>query len=399
MAKHLLPVTRDNSPMSDQHGAAFRSKRILFSSNAAWNLVNYRGGLIRHLLRMGHEVIALAPIDRHANTLSEWGCTFVPIEMEASGLSPRADSALLRNFTTIFKTYHPDIIFSYTIKNNIWGGIAAQRNGIPFIPNVSGLGAAFQGKAWLRHAVTLLYRFAFRRLPLVFFQNADDEALFVRLGIVPATRTARLPGSGVNLDHFKPTALPGGQDWVTFLLIARMLWEKGVGEFVAAAREVRQQYPETRFQLLGFVDVDNPTAISSEQMAAWHDEGHVSYLGTSDDVRDQIARADCIVLPTAYGEGTPRTLLEASAMGRPIITTTVSGCREVLRDGGNGFSCQPKDAKSLAEAMKRMIAVGTAARNGMAQQARHIVETEYSEQLVISAYTSALERYARQRHP
>ena len=368
-------------------------KRVLFSSNAAWNLVNYRGGLIREMLAAGHHVITVAPVDRHADTLERWGCTFLPLSMEATGLSPRADLALLHRFGRIFREHRPDIVFSYTVKNNIWGALAARSVGIPLVPNVSGLGSAFQHKGWLRNIVTRLYRLAFRRLPLVFFQNEDDQARFEALKIVRPGQSARLPGSGVDLARFSASPLPGRGDQVTFLLIARMLWEKGVGDYVAAARRVRQRYPEAQFQLLGFVDVDNPTAISLDQMMQWSAAPGISYLGESDDVRRQIAAADCIVLPTAYGEGTPRTLLEAGGMGRPIITTMVPGCREILRDGTNGFACRPKDVESLADAMTRMIDIGTSGRAELGCGARKVVENEYSERRVIAAYLSALERY------
>lgn len=370
-------------------------KRILFSSNVAWNLVNYRGGPIRRLLAEGHTVIAVAPEDRHAQTLVDWGCTYVPLKMNSSGLSPKDDLALANRLRHIFRAQRPDIVFSFTIKNNIWGAFAARLANVPFIPNVSGLGTAFQNKGWLRSLVTTLYRLSFRHVPLVFFQNADDEALFCKLGIVPADRVVRLPGSGIDLSRFAQTPLPGAGDSMTFLVIARMLWDKGIGEFVEAAQQVRARYPGCRFQLLGFLDVDNRTAIGAEQMRVWEEQGAISYLGTSDDVRVQIAEADCIVLPTGYGEGTPRTLLEASAMGRPIITTNVPGCREVLHEGENGFACVPGESATLADAMVRMVELGSVGRARLAAGARRIAEAEYSEERVISAYRAALASYAR----
>lgn len=375
--------------------SAIGRKRIMFSSNAAWNLVNYRGGLIHAFLAAGHEVIALAPEDRHAETLIHWGCHFVPLRMNAAGRSPLDDIALFNHFRQLFRHYSPDIVFSYTIKNNIWGALAARRTNTPLIPNVSGLGSAFQRKGRLRDLVTVLYRIAFRHLPLVFFQNSDDEALFVKLRIVRAETSARLPGSGVDLARFTVAPLPGDDSKVTFLLISRMLWEKGVGEFVEAARAIRSEHPDARFQLLGFLDVKNPSAISAQQMAEWVRDGQIEYLGTTDDVRGPIENADCVVLPTAYGEGTPRTLLEASAMGRPIIATNVSGCREVLREGENGLMCLPSNSPSLATACRRFISMGPAGRTEMGRNARRVVETEYDEKQVIAAYFSALCAYAR----
>jgi glycosyltransferase involved in cell wall biosynthesis len=224
----------------------------------------------------------------------------------------------------------------------------------------------------------------------VFFQNEDDKGLFVSASLVPEETTDRLPGSGVDLDKFVPQALPNG-DRVRFLLVARMLWDKGIAEYVQAARLLRQRGIQAEFCLLGFLDVQNPSAISRRQMDEWVDEGVISYLGVSDSVRDVISTADCVVLPSFYREGVPRTLLEAAAMARPIVTTDSVGCREVVDDGVNGYLCKPKDATDLAQKLQKIIDLGSAGRIQMGILSRKKVEQEFDEQIVIDKYLKAID--------
>jgi glycosyltransferase involved in cell wall biosynthesis len=233
-----------------------------------------------------------------------------------------------------------------------------------------------------------LYRLALSRSIKVFFQNDDDRQMFVSGGLVGQAVTDRLPGSGIDLDKFAPVPLPG-QSPIRFLLIARMLWDKGVGEFVEAARLLKRRGTNADFCLLGFLDVQNPAAISREQMDAWVKEGVIRYFGVSDDVRTEIAAADCVVLPS-YREGTPRTLLEAAAMGRPIITTDAVGCREVVDDGVNGYLCRIKEAVDLAEKMALMEALSPTERAVMGRRGREKVEREFDEQIVIDKYLAAI---------
>jgi glycosyltransferase involved in cell wall biosynthesis len=225
---------------------------------------------------------------------------------------------------------------------------------IPVINNIACLGAAFICGGPVMRILLWLYRAALRRSSQVFFQNDDDRQLFVSGGLVPASKTALLPGSGIDLVRFASTPMPAiGNDCESFrfFLVARMLRDKGVGEYVEAARLLRKRWPQVEFCLLGFLDVKNPAAISWAEMDAWVAEGVVKYLGESDEVRSQIAAATCVVLPS-YREGTPRSLLEAAAIARPIITTDAVGCREVVGDGVNGYLCKVRDAADLAVKME-----------------------------------------------
>ena len=224
--------------------------------------------------------------------------------------------------------------------------MAAGSLGIPAINNISGLGAVFVRRGLLRQLVERLYRFALRRSVTVFFQNRDDLQLFVDRRIVTPAQAKLLPGSGVDLAHFTPAPLPA-EGAVTFLLAARLLWDKGVGEFVEAARRLRRDFPDARFRILGNVERKSAAAVPLSKLQEWSGEGVIDYLGSADDVRPALAAADCIVLPSYYREGVPRVLLEAAAMGIPVITTDMPGCREAVEDGATGLLCEPRSVNSL----------------------------------------------------
>lgn len=373
-------------------------KKVVIALNTAWNLVNFRAGLIRALVAHGYEVVAIAPEDEYAGKLKDLGCRFEPIPMDNKGTHPGRDLLLMWRFFRILRTEKPDIYLGYTVKPNIYGSIVAHALRVPVINNIAGLGTVFTSNGWLTSLVKGLYRLALSRSAKVFFQNNEDREIFVNARLVSISATDRLPGSGINLSEFSPAPLPGKQT-IRFLLIARMLWEKGVGEFVAAAQLLRQRGVNAEFCLLGFLDAQNPKAISRSQMDSWVKDGFIQYLGTSDHVANEISQADCIVLPSFYREGTPRTLLEAAAMARPIVTTDSVGCREVVDNGVNGFLCVPKDAHDLAEKLMLMASLSSTERTEMGLRGRKKVEAEFSEHIVISKYLSAIEEITQDQSP
>jgi glycosyltransferase involved in cell wall biosynthesis len=291
------------------------------------------------------------------------------------------------------------VLLAYTAKPNVYGSLAARWLGVPVVNNIAGLGSVFIKGGWLARMLKGLYRVALARSHRVFFQNPDDLKLFLEHRLVAHAQTALLPGSGVDLQKFRPVPLhclqrtipaqSAGQRRFVFLLVARMLKDKGVEEYVQAARWLKARHPQVQCALLGFVDGDNPTAISATQMQAWVSEGVVSYWGTSTDVRVQLAQADCVVLPS-YREGTPRTLLEAAAMARPLVATDVPGCREVVRHGINGLLCAPRDAQSLAHHMAAILYMSDASLQKMGDASRQWVHTHFDEQIVIERYRQAL---------
>ena len=373
--------------------------KIIICLNTAWNLVNFRAGLIRALVAAGHEVVAVAPDDKYAASLNVLGCRFVPLHMENGGTNPVQDALLTWRFVRLFARERPDVYLGYTVKPNVYGSLAAHMMRIPVINNIAGLGAVFIKDGWLVRVVRWLYRMALKQSTKVFFQNNDDRQLFVSGGLVRAEVTEVLPGSGIDLTRFTPAFTAAVHDVNSifrFLLIARMLRDKGVGEYVEAARLLRQRWPQAEFCLLGFVDVQNPAAISRAEIDAWVAEGVVNYLGVSDDVRTQIATADCVVLPS-YREGTPRTLLEAAAMARPIITTDAVGCREVVDDGVNGYLCRVRSAADLAEKMEQILLLSPDQRSEMGQLGRAKIEAEFDEQIVIRSYLAVISEIRVQR--
>jgi glycosyltransferase involved in cell wall biosynthesis len=336
-------------------------------------------------------VIAVAPHDDHSAKLVEMGCRFLPIEIDNKGTNPARDLSLMSRYRHILKRERPMAYLGYTIKPNVYGSLAAHSLGIPVINNVSGLGTAFIRKSWLTNIVKGLYRTALRRSRIVFFQNEDDRALFADLGLIRPKQTDVLPGSGIDTKTFAPVArvAPAIQGDTRFLLIARLLWDKGIGEYVDAARIVKASHSAAKFGLLGFLDVENRTAVPRSDVEAWVNEGVIEYLGATSDVRPYIAEADCIVLPS-YREGTPRTLLEAAAMGKPLIATDVPGCRNVIEDGQNGFLCQARNAQDLAEQMLKFLSLPQSGIAAMGQRSRRKIEEEYDETFVIERYLKEL---------
>jgi glycosyltransferase involved in cell wall biosynthesis len=367
---------------------------VLITVNAAWNIWNFRRSLVASLVKDGHQVTVLAPPDETVAELERAGCRVVPLAMDVRGLNPFADLALLWRFRTIFLRERPDIVLGYTIKNNIFGALAAKSVSLPFVPNVTGLGTAFLSGGPLQRVAEGLYRLAFRSLPVVFFQNDEDEGLFLQRGLVRAAQAHVLPGSGIDLDRFRPTQMPAsGNEAPIFLMVARLLRDKGVVEFVEAARKMKAEVPLARFQLLGPTGAENRTAIPLDEVKAWEAEGVVEYLGVQEDVRPFVRAASAVVLPS-YREGAPRTLIEASAMARPVIATDVPGCRAVVEPEVTGFLCKVRDADSLALAMGRFLAMSVDARAAMGAAARQKMEREFDEGIVLAAYRSVIQSVA-----
>lgn len=364
--------------------------RILLTVNLAWNILNFRMGIVRALQNAGHEVAVLAPGEGAG--LEAAGVRHIPLEMDAKGLSPLSGIALTARMTRHFRSEQPDVVLSWTIKNNIFGAIAARRAGVPFIPNVSGLGTAFLSGGALQHVAEILYRRAFRSLDTVFFQNAEDRGLFTDRRLVRTEQTHLLPGSGIDLARFNATPMPDTAP--VFLMVARLLRDKGVVEFVEAARIVRARHPEATFSLLGALDADNRSAIPETLLHAWVAEGIIDYLGTALDVRPHIERAHCVVLPS-YREGAPRTLIEAAAMGRPVIATDVPGCRAVVKRELTGLLCDVRSAESLAKTCLQFLGMTPQSRAAMGQAGRARIENQYDEKLVVKAYLAAIERAVR----
>jgi glycosyltransferase involved in cell wall biosynthesis len=357
------------------------SKRIVVVGSYANSLIAFRGPLLRRLVAEGHQVIACAPSasDDIIETLETMGVVYRDVPFDRAGMRPDRDFRVLRALIALFRELKPDVVLSYTIKPVIYGMLAAGLAGVPGrFAMITGLGYTFIGSTVKARLVGLatrqLYRLSLRRAKRVFFQNPDDQALFERYRLTRGPeQTAIINGSGVDLELFRPAPLP--DDGSSFLLIARLLTDKGIREYVDAARQVRARYPGATFHLVGWLDEGNPAGISKAELDGWVAEGVVHYHGKLDDVRPMIAATSVYVLPS-YREGPPRTVLEAMAMGRPVVTTDAPGCRETVEHGENGFLVPVRDADRLAEAMTRFVEE-PALIETMGRRSRQIAERKY----------------------
>lgn len=367
--------------------------RIAIVLNTSWNIYNFRMNFIRALQKEGHEVHTIAPVDRYTQFLTEAGCHHHTVRMDSRGANLIKDGALLFELFFIYRRIRPDVILHYTIKPNVYGTIAASVLKIPTINNVCGLGTVFLKKNLVSFVALLLYRISFRFASKVFFQNPEDKALFVDQKLVPSHLVDEIPGSGIDLKRFAPLQYKRN-DKFTFLLISRLITDKGIFEYVQAVKKLKESGVDARFQILGALDPQHKRGIREETVRAWIDSGTIEYLGTTDDVRGYLAQANCVVLPS-YREGTPRTLLEAAGSARPIIATNVAGCRQVVEEGVNGLLCTLKDSDHLAQKMKIMMNLPDEQLIEMGLNGRTKVEREFDEQLVIDKYLSAIDQFQK----
>lgn len=366
--------------------------KLIMVANTAWSVFNFRHSLIKELLSRGVELYVIAPEDKFSAKLAEMGCQVLDLPMQAKGVNPIADLALMLRLLRHYREIKPDFIIHYTIKPNIYGSLAAKLAGIPSLAITTGLGYTFVNQNVVSQVARQLYKFAFRYPKEVWFLNEDDRSVFLEHQLIAPDKAVLLHGEGVNLNHFVPMDKPQSDENIRFLLIARMLRDKGVCEFVEAARQIRQRYPNAIFQLLGDCGVPNPSVIGREEIAQWEKEGIVEYLGTTDDVRPIIAQADCLVLPS-YREGIPRTMIESAAMAKPLIVSDAPGCRDVVLDGQTGYLCEVKNTLSLAQRCEQFLTLSDSEKQAMGKAGRAFMEDKFDEKWVIKQYFATLKRY------
>ncbi|HYG02270.1 MAG TPA: glycosyltransferase family 4 protein [Chryseosolibacter sp.] len=367
--------------------------KIAIVLNTSWNIYNFRLNFVNKLLAQGFEVHTIAPPDDYTKILSQAGCIHHNITMDSRGANPVKDTALIFELMWIYRRVKPDVILHYTIKPNVYGTIAASILRIPVINNVCGLGTVFLKDNFVSFIAILLYRLSFRFANKVFFQNADDMSLFVNKNLVGKDRADLVPGSGIDLGRFQPMQAFINEKF-TFLLISRLITDKGIIEYIEAIKKLKSEGINARFQILGSIDEEHKRGIKRHVIEEWIQEGLIEYLGTTDDVRVYIGQADCIVLPS-YREGTPRTLLEAASSSRPIIATNVPGCNNVVTHGYNGLLCNLKDAEDLADKMRDMASLSAEVRSEFGRNGRIKMEAEFDESIVIKKYLAALDEYKR----
>ncbi|MBN2354043.1 MAG: glycosyltransferase family 4 protein [Spirochaetales bacterium] len=362
---------------------------IMVFYNTMWAVYNFRRSLLKELMTRGYKVIVFAPFDGYEKKFFAMGITCVNFPFTSKTTDPIHDGRLFLRFLRTLRRVRPRCLLCFTIKPNIYGSAAARLAGVPVINNITGLGSAFLQRGPLPAVVRLLYKIALRRSRCVFFQNDEDREVFVRNRLVRRSQSRRIPGSGVDTSAYAPRPhAPCGR--VVFLLIGRLIRDKGVIEYAAAAESLASRVPGAVCRLLGEIDADNPTAVGRTTVERWVRSGVIEYLGVTDDVRPFIAESDCVVLPS-YREGLSRTLLEAAAMAKPLVAADVPGCREVVEDGRTGLLCRVRDARDLSDKMAAMASLPPAEREAMGLRGRGKIEREFDEKIVIHAYIEAIE--------
>lgn len=363
--------------------------KIAIVLNTSWNIYNFRSGLVRSFIEHGHDVYAISPIDHYTEKVRALGCHHIPVRMDSRGANPIKDLLLVAELYRIYKKIRPDIVLHYTIKPNIYGTLATAALGIPSINNVCGLGTMFLKDNLVSRVAILLYRLAFLFPKRVFFQNEDDLQLFLGKKMVKPQLCDLVPGSGIDLEKFAPHGKTGNRTF-TFLLISRLIYDKGILEYIEAVEKLRSKGINARFQLLGAVDEKHKRGIPKKLIDDWANRQIVDYLGTTEDVIPYLREADCVVLPS-YREGTPKTLLEAASLGKPLVATDVPGCRNVVDDGFNGFLCEARNSDDLAEKLEKMYRLEEETRQQMGINSRQKIENTFDEKFVIRKYHEVIQ--------
>lgn len=369
-----------------------KKKRILIVSNSTWNIYNFRLNLVKHLIKEGHEVIVVAPPDRFMHFLKNLpGLTFLPLHyLKRDSRNLVSNIFSLLELHDIYRKHRPDTVLQFTIKPNILGSLAARFLGLPSISVITGLGYTFLDGTLLRIVTKFLYRISLQKCKHVIFENPDDQQLFLDLGLVTKSQAIVVNGCGVDVDYFSPMQSERQDGMFVFTFIGRLLHDKGILEYIKAAEIIKDKYPNVSFWVVGERDEGNPSSVTLSELKHWVADKVVTYLGAMDDVRPTIAQSDCIVLPS-YREGLPKILLEAMAMGKPILTTDVPGCREVVDGTENGMLCQPKNVTDLAAKMESFLGFSHLELCDMGQAGRNLVETHFHERYVVGQYFEALE--------
>lgn len=360
-----------------------RPKRVLFLVNHDIVIYNFRRELVERLIADNFKVYISSPYGERIDDLVNMGCHFIEVSIERHGVNIFKELKLLRYYKRIIKQVDPDVVLTYTIKPNIYGGMAAQSLKVPYIANITGLGTAVENKGIMQKVSVFLYKKAFKNISTVFFQNTENQRFFDDHNIAKG-RHEIIPGSGVNLEQFSLLDYPISNT-VEFVFISRIMKEKGIDQFLAAAKHIRNKHPNTRFHILGFCEEDYEDALQ-----VYQDKGIIEYHGMQRDIRKFLKRTHCTIHPTYYPEGMSNVLLESAASGRPIITTHRSGCREIVDEEINGYLIKPQNTNDLIQKIERFIALDNVSKKQMGLAGRKKVEKDFDRQIVVDAYMSKI---------
>lgn len=357
--------------------------KILFLVNHDIVIYNFRLELVERLLADGHQVVISSPYGERIEDLKSMGCEYHEINMSRHGMNPIKEIALIRQYKKLIKLVSPDIVFSYTIKPNIYGAIACKTFGVPCVANITGLGTAVENESLVQKITVILYKYAFSKIQKVYFQNAENMQFFVDHKIA-LSKHDLLPGSGVNLERFLPIEYPSSHN-TEFAFISRIMKEKGIDQYLEAAEYIKKQHPETIFHICGFCE-----QAYEDRLNDLHEKGIIVYHGMLRDIKPVLKNIHCTIHPTYYPEGISNVLLESCASARPIITTNRAGCREVVDDGKNGYVVQEKNSADLIKKIEQFLKLTQEQKKEMGLRGREKVEKEFDRQIVVRKYIEEL---------
>ncbi len=368
-----------------------RSEKLKISlvANTSWSIYNFRLEVAQHLRDLGHAIYVIAPRDKHSEKLIAENFTFIEAPIKPYSINPIDDIIYFFFLMKIYRQYQFDHVFHYTIKSNVYGSIAAKIRGLSSTAVITGLGRLLNMEnGWKKHLVHSLYRLACKNTDHLWFLNKEDVQYFEKKKLLSSSNYFVLPSEGVNLKLYKQNADTNSD--ISFLFAGRLLKEKGIYIFLEAAEKVKQYYPEIGFDIVGFIDTKDDDSVEQSQLIDFQSRGIVQFHGDTEDIKPYISLCSCVVLPSSYGEGVSRILLEAAAMSTPIIASSNRGCAEVVVDGYNGFLCEQKNVDSLVDQMLAFITLDSEARYIMGENGRKRVEKNYSVIRVIDIYVRHL---------
>jgi glycosyltransferase involved in cell wall biosynthesis len=372
---------------------------VALVANLAWSIYNFRLPVIRALHREGYRVIVIAPVDETVSILlREPGVEFVGLQsFRRNSTNVISSLKMTLEFQRIYQRTRPDIVIHYGVQANVWGNFGARLAGVPSVCVVTGLGYTFLHTGFIPWVTRWLYRLSFLKTAKIVFENQEDQELLIKKAIVRRENTLRVPGCGVDTNYFKPSTVKKKSRGPVFLFMGRLLYDKGIREFAAAAARLKTSFPEAECWILGHLDDQNPAHIQRNELVNWVQSGYIQYKGASDDVRPFVAQADWVVLPS-YREGLSKVLLEAMSMAKPIITTDTPGCSETVREGQTGFIVPVKDNEKLYQVMRHGCAIEAEQRHYMGNEARLIAIEYYDATLVGALYVRLVAEIMSNKH-
>lgn len=361
--------------------------RILILANNDVGLYQFRKELLETLSR-NNKVFVSCPYGDLIDKIKATGCKYIRQEFERRGTNPLSDLKLLRSYVRLIKKVHPDAVLTYTIKPNVYGGLACQLTRTPYLANVTGLGTSIENGGLMKVLTTNLYKLGLRKASCVFFQNKVNRNIFIRNKLVKR-HTRLIPGSGVNLSNHTFEPYPDEENGLRFLFVGRLMKDKGIEELIGAMKMLHKDYPFISLDIIGDYDEDYTALIENAEKG-----GYVRYHGRQDNVHEFYKNCHCVVLPS-YHEGMANVLLEGASTGRPVVASNIPGCRETFNDGKTGFGCKVKDTESLAAAMKKFIEVPHEEKAAMGAAGREKVKKEFDRSIIVRAYLDELSKITK----